>query len=224
MNEVILDVELRTVSSRGNLAKLRKDGKIPAVLYGKDIKPELIAVNSKTFISILRTNGTNVIIDLNFKDNRKAVIVKALQEDVLTQNLIHIDFQAISLKNKVEVFVPIHVNGVADGVKKFGGVMEFMLREIKIEALPVDIPKKISIDVSSLKIGDGISISDLAKIDGVKYVQDPSTLIVHVVPITIEEEKSDITDTKIIQPEVISKGKKDQEGGEELSISSGIKK
>ncbi|MDR3275387.1 MAG: 50S ribosomal protein L25 [Endomicrobium sp.] len=228
MKEVILDVELRTMGSKGSLASLRKDGKVPAVFYGKDIKPESIAVNSKTFVSIIETNGANVIIDLNFKDGKKAAIVKSLQRDILTQNPIHIDFRSISLEDKVEVFVPIHIDGVASGVKNFGGVMEFIVREVKVSALPKDIPQKVSIDVSALGIGDRITIADLPEINGVQYVQDTSTLIVHIVSVSVEEEKpvAAAEGTEAAQPEVISKGKKDKEGeeGTATPATGGVKK
>ncbi|MDR3071273.1 MAG: 50S ribosomal protein L25 [Endomicrobium sp.] len=213
MKEVILDVEARVLSSKGGLAALRNSGKIPAVFYGKDIKPEYISVNSKSFISIIGENGANVIIDLNFKDGKKSAIVKSLQRNVLTQNPIHIDFQAISLKDVVEVLVPIHIDGIADGVKNFGGVMEFILREVRVKSLPKNIPQKISVDVSALGIGQGMTIADLPKMEGVEYVQDPSTLIVNVIAVVVEEEKpSEVGGSEAAQPEVISKGKKDKEG------------
>jgi len=231
MEGVILDIEPRTVSSKKNLAFLRKSGKIPAVFYGKGIKAESIAVNSKTFISILETKGINAIIYLNFKDERKSAIVKSVQKDILNQSPIHIDFQAISLKDKVEVFVPIHIEGVADGVKNFGGVMESVVREIKVEALPGNIPKKINVNVSSLTIGQGITIADLPKIEGVEYLQEPSTLIIHIVTVSSEEEKSAVNAEGIVtvQPEVIGKGKKDKENDEVApitgnNVASGIKK
>ena len=216
MKEVTLDAEMRTTGSKGNLAVLRKGGKIPAVFYGKGIKPESIAVNSKAFVSIVEANGANVIIDLNFKGGKKAAIVKSLDRDILTRNPIHIDFHAISLEDKVEVLVPVHIDGIADGVKNFGGVMEFIVREVKVEALPKNIPQKISVDVSTLGIGQGISVADLPELDGIKYIQDPATLIVHVISVVVEEEKLEATieATDAVQPEVINKGKKDKEAEE----------
>jgi large subunit ribosomal protein L25 len=217
VKEVILDAQTRTVGSKGDLAVLRKSGQIPAIFYGKGINPEAIAVNSKIFISIIEANGVNVIIDLNFKDGKKAVIIKSLDKDILTQRLIHIDFHAISLENKIEVLVPVHIDGVADGVKNFGGVMEFIVREVKVEALPRNIPQKISVDVKALGIGQGITVADLPELDGVKYIQDSSTLIVHVISVAVEEKKSEtaIGETAAeMQPEVISKGKKDKEAEE----------
>ncbi|MCA6071363.1 MAG: 50S ribosomal protein L25 [Endomicrobium sp.] len=221
MKEITLDVETRKLESKGNLAALRKSGKIPAVFYGRNIKSESISVDLKIFDSIIEENGANVIIDLNFKSGKKAAIVKSLQRDVLTQSPIHIDFQSISLADKVEVSVPIHIDGIADGVKNFGGVMEFITREVRVRALPKSIPQKISIDVSALGIGHGITVADLPKLDGVDYVQDQSTLIVNVITVAVEEEKPVETSAEAVQPEVIgSKGKKDKEGEEGGAVAA----
>jgi large subunit ribosomal protein L25 len=226
MKEVILDVQTRELGAKSKLSALRKEEKIPAVFYGKNIKPESIAVDAKKFISIIAVNGANVIIDLNFKDGKKSAIVKSLQRDILTQNPIHIDFQAISLENKLEVLVPIHIEGVADGVKNFGGVMEFIVREVKVKTLPKSIPQAITVDVSPLGLGQGITIADLPKFEGLEYVQDPTTLVVNVIAVAAEEEKPKEESAEVAQPEVISKGKKDKEEGAEaaLAAASGVKK
>ncbi|MDR2066877.1 MAG: 50S ribosomal protein L25 [Endomicrobium sp.] len=224
MKEVILDVQTRELGSKSNLSALRKKEKIPAVFYGKNIKPESITVDAKSFMAIIEKNGANVIVDLNFKSGKKPAIVKSLQRDVLMQNPIHIDFQSISLEDKVEVLVPIHVEGVADGVKNFGGVMEFIVREVRVKALPKSIPQMIAVDVSSLGLGQGLTIADLPKIEGLDYIQDPSTLIVNVIAVAAEEEKPKEESTETAQPEVISKGKKDKEEGAEASSTSGVKK
>jgi large subunit ribosomal protein L25 len=222
VKEVILDAQARTVGSKGDLAVLRKSGKVPAIFYGKGINPEAIAVSSKVFVSIIEANGANIIIGLNFRDGKKAAIVKSLDRDILTQHLIHIDFHAISLEDKIEVLVPVHIDGVADGVKNFGGVMEFIVREIKVEALPRNIPQKISVDVKALGIGQGITVADLPELDGIKYVQDSSTLIVHVIAVAIEEEKTETAAEGMavaMQPDVISKGKKDKEAEKDAAES-----
>ncbi|MCL1972369.1 MAG: 50S ribosomal protein L25 [Endomicrobia bacterium] len=213
MKEVILDAETREIGSKSSLESFRKQGKIPGVVYGKDIKPASITVDLKAFMSIIEANGSNVVINLNMKSGKQAAIVKELQRNVLTQSPMHIDFQAISLKDAIEVMVPIHIDGVADGVKNFGGLMEFIVREVKVSCLPTNIPQKISVDVSPLGLGQGITVADLPKLDGVSYLQDPSTLIVHVVSVTVEEEKpAAVPGAEAAQPEVISKGKKDKEG------------
>ena len=215
MKEVILDAENRELGSKSSLENFRKQGKIPAVVYGKEIKPASIVVDSKAFMSIVEANGANVVINLKMKDGNQAAIIKELQRNILTQAPMHIDFQAISLKDKIEVSVPIHIEGVADGVKNFGGLMEFIEREVKVSCLPTNIPQKISVDVSPLGLGQGITIASLPQLDGVDYLQDPSTLIVHVVAVS---EKADASaDAAPAEPEVISKGKKDKEGEEDAA-------
>ncbi|MDR2426846.1 MAG: 50S ribosomal protein L25 [Endomicrobium sp.] len=213
MKEVILNAETREIGSKSSLESFRKQGKIPGVLYGKDIKPASIAVDSKAFLSIIEANGANVIINLKMKNGNQPALVKELQRNVLTQSPMHIDFQAISLKEQIEVMVPIHIEGIADGVKNFGGLMEFMTREVKVSCLPTNIPQKISVDVTPLGLGQGVTLADLPKLDGIEYLQEPSTLIVHVVSVSAAEETPAAeVGTEAAQPEVISKGKKDKEG------------
>ncbi|MDR0485655.1 MAG: 50S ribosomal protein L25 [Elusimicrobiota bacterium] len=216
MNESLLNAEAREVSSKGKLAALRRAGAIPAVFYGKGIEPKTISVNAKSLISILETKGSNAVITLDINGEKKPSIVKALQRDILSQAPIHIDFHSISLQDTVDVMVPIHIEGVADGVKNFGGLMESILREIEVQCMPTQIPQKIAVDVSSLGIGQGITIAELPQIEGVKYLQEPSTLIVHIVAPVQEEEKpaEAAAGAEAVQPEVITKGKKDKEGEE----------
>lgn len=214
MKEVILDAETREIGSKSSLESFRKQGKIPGVLYGKDIKPASIAVDSKTFMSIVEANGANVVINLKMKDGKQAALIKELQRNILTQAPMHVDFQAISLKDKIEVMVPIHIEGVSDGVKNFGGTMEFIVREVKVSSLPTNIPQKINIDVTPLGLGQGITIADLPKMDGVEYLQEPETLIVHVVSVVSKDDAAAEPGAEAAQPEVISKGKKDKEGEE----------
>jgi large subunit ribosomal protein L25 len=220
MKEAVLDVETRNLGTKSILSSLRKSGKVPAVFYGKGMQPQNIAVTSKLFMTILEKNGSNAIIDLNFSDGKKSAIVRDLQRDIITQEPIHIDFLFVSPENKIEVSVPIHIDGVPDGVKNFGGVMEIVLREVKISALPKSIPQRIDIDVSPLEIGQGITIADLPKLDGVDYIQELSSLVLHVVNVRAEEEKPAEGAAEVAQPEVISKGKKDKEGEEGAAVST----
>jgi len=212
MKQVVLEAELRDVSK--NLNVLKSSGKIPAVFYGKNEKPVTISVDSKKFMSLIEKEGANVIIELQLKDGTKTAIVKELQRHILTQAPNHIDFQAISLKDKIEVMVAIHTEGIADGVKNFGGTMEHVLREIKVRCLPTNIPSKINIDVSALAIGQGISVADLPKLEDIEYVHEASSIVINVLAQKVEEEKPEdaTVAAAAAAPEVISKGKKDLEG------------
>ncbi len=212
MKQVVLEAELRDVSK--NLNVLKNSGRIPAVFYGKNEKPVTISVDSKKFMALIEKEGANVIIELQLKDGKKTAIVKELQRHVLTQAPNHIDFQSISLTDKIEVMVPIHTEGVADGVKNFGGTMEHVIREIKVRCLPTEIPAKINVDVSALGIGQGITVANLPKLEGIEYVHDASSIVVNVLLQKVEEEKpADAAAAAApAAPEVISKGKKDAEG------------
>ena len=211
MKQVVLEAQVRDVTK--NLNTIRKAGQVPAVFYGKKEQPIAISVDAKKFMSIIEKEGANVIVELKFKDSSKPSIVKELQRHILTQAPNHIDFQSISLTEKIEILVPIHVEGVADGVKNEGGTLEHVMREIKVQCLPTDMPSKISVDVTALKVGDDITVEQLPKIDGVEYVHhDKSAVVVTVLGQTVEEEKPAEVAAEPQAPEVISKGKKEEEG------------
>lgn len=223
MKQVVLEAELRDVSK--NLNALKNSGKIPAVFYGKNEKPVTISVDSKKFMALIEKEGANVIIELQLKDGKKTAIVKELQRHVLTQAPNHIDFQAISLTDKIEVMVPIHTDGIPDGVKNFGGTMEHVIREIKVRCLPTEIPAKINVDVSGLGIGQGITVANLPKLEGIEYVHDASSIVVNVLLQKVEEEKpAEAAAAEPQAPEVISKGKKDAEGEAAAAAQAAPKK
>ena len=220
MKQVVLEAQVRDVTK--NLNTIRKAGQVPAVFYGKKEQPIAISVDAKKFMSIIEKEGANVIVELKFKDSSKPSIVKELQRHILTQAPNHIDFQSISLTEKIEILVPIHVEGVADGVKNEGGTLEHVMREIKVQCLPTDMPSKISVDVTALKVGDDITVEQLPKIDGVEYVHhDKSAVVVTVLGQTVEEEKPAEAAAEPQAPEVISKGKKEEEGA---AATDGAKK
>ncbi len=208
MKQVVLEAELRDVSK--NLNALRSAGKVPAVFYGKKEEPIAISVDAKAFMSIVEKEGANVIVELKLKDSSKPAIIKELQRHVLTQAPNHIDFQSISLTEKIEISIPIHIEGVADGVKNAGGTLEHVLREIKVRCLPTDMPSKISVDVTALKVGDDITVEQLPKLNGVEYEHDPKGVVVTIIAQAAEEEKPAET-AEAQAPEVIGKGKKEEE-------------
>ncbi|MFA7073915.1 MAG: 50S ribosomal protein L25 [Endomicrobiaceae bacterium] len=213
MKQVVLEAEIREVSQ--NLNAIRNSGKTPAVFYGKNETPIAVTVDTKNFMSIVDKEGANVIIELKFKDFSKTAIIKELQRHVLTQSPNHVDFQAISLKEKIDILVPVHIDGIADGVKNAGGTLEHILREIKVRCLPTDIPSKISVDVSAMKIGEALTVAQLPKIEGVEYENDPENIVVNILAQVVEEEKPADAAAEPQTPEVISKGKKEEEGAAE---------
>lgn len=217
MKEVILEAELRTTEKKSELKALKSKGFIPAVFYGKKEKSVTLSVPLKKFNEIVHAGGSNVLVSLKLKDKTQTAIIKEVQRDMISQVPIHIDFQAVSLKETIQVSVPIHILGIAPGVKLSGGILEHLTREILIKCLPTQIPQKIDVDVSSLQIANAIAVKDLPKLDGIEIVSDPSTIIVHIVAPTVIEEKAAVeavpgaAPAAGAEPEVISKGKKDKE-------------
>lgn len=228
MKEVILEAAVRDISTKHTLKDMRNKGMIPAVFYGHGEKNISLTVNAKKFDEILHAGGSNVLVNLKMGGESKTAIVKEIQRDVISRKPIHIDFRMISMAEKIEINVPVHIQGIATGVKLSGGVMEHLIREIKVSCLPTDIPQSIDIDVTSLEIGHLITVKDLPPIKGVDIVTLPSTVLVSIVaPTILEEAPAPGTEAAAgaataAEPEVISKGKKDLEEGE--AAAAGDKK
>lgn len=219
MKEVMLAADVREVSTKHHLKVLRAGGKVPAVYYGHHEKPISLAVEAKLFDEIVKKEGANALISLKMKDDAKTAIVKQIQRDCISQKPIHVDFQAVSLKEKIEVNVPLHIQGIAPGVKNSGGILEHLLREIPVRCLPTDIPHNIVVDISSLELNCAITVKDLPKLDGVEFLADANSIIVNVVVPAAEEvpatpgEAAAAATPGTAEPEVITKGKKDKEEG-----------
>jgi len=195
-------LELKTVkresTSKGAKKEMRRKGLIPAVVYGKEIDNTLLAVDWKELFQALNTSaGSNVLIDLVMEGNdqkrKETVMVREVQKHPLKDFYLHVDFIGISLKDKVEVKVPIYFNGEPKGSKE-GGVPSIQIREVMVESLPTAIPEYLEVDVSDLDIGESLNIGDLMVPEGVEILDDPEETIITVVvpteePVVEEEEE-----------------------------------
>ncbi|HCJ67217.1 MAG TPA: 50S ribosomal protein L25, partial [Elusimicrobia bacterium] len=182
VEEIMLKSEKRDKLTKGQLKTKRKEGKIPAIIYGENQPSLTLFVEEKKFQKILHTSlGENVIINLEVEqENPKTVMIKEIQRNPLNDNLIHIDFQQISLTKKIELTVPLQVIGEAVGVKS-GGILEQHLWELKIRCLPTKIPQSITVDVNNLELGKSISVRDLTVPKGVDILQNLEQVVVSVV-------------------------------------------
>ena len=189
MKQVTLTAQQREISNKQGLKTLRKKGSIPAVFYGLEEETTPLSINAKEFEKIMHSmEGSNILLNLDINGNTKTAIIKEIQNDIITDKPLHIDFLAVSLKEKIEVNVPFHITGVAPGVKLSGGVLGHILREVRVRCFPTDIPNFIEVDVSNLQLNDSISVKDLPPIKDVEIVTDPEGIIVNVVSPTILEE------------------------------------
>lgn len=213
MGIVTLNGELRSGVGKGPARQTRRAERIPGVIYGKGESPLPLSLGYKEFLGILQTGGANVILDLKLAGaeavDRKA-LVRDLQRDPVSGQIIHVDLQHISLTEKITVEVPLHVSGVAIGVKDYGGILEFIVRNLEIECLPTDIPESITIDVSALMVHDALHVRDIA-VPNARVLTDPDQVVVTIVSPTVEKAPGAPEEAAAAaEPEVIGKKKEDE--------------
>ncbi len=190
--EATLAAVARDTRGKNAARRLRRDGRVPAVIYGGETREgRAIAVDPKEMLRILTSeSGVNTLIALALDGGASSqVLVKEFQIDPFTDDLLHIDFYRLAMDKVITVTVPVTLTGEAAGVKQQGGLVDFVSRDVQVECMPADIPERIQVDVSALMIGDGIRLRDV--VEGVTWtpVSDPDTLLVHVIPPKVEEEE-----------------------------------
>ena len=178
-------------------------------------KPTALAVPRREFELAVKNAGGNVIVALKLDGTaEQTAIIREVQRDPISHDIIHLDFHHISLTEKVTVEVAVHLVGIADGVKNGGGVLEHIARTVEIECLPTEIPANIEADVTALGIGDSIHVRDLV-IPNATVLSDPDTTIATVVPPTKQVEEAPAAEVATgSEPEVIAKGKTDEAAAE----------
>jgi len=226
--KITLEVEPREETGKNANRRLRGSGQVPGVVYGLDKNPFLVSVSPKRLGEILHLeSGRNTIFTLSLvgQDQTRAAMIKELQRDPVTEDLLHVDFIRLDLQKTITVSIPVRLEGTPEGVKNEGGVVDFIHREIEVECLPKDIPEHVDVDVSGLHINQNVSVADLPVTEGVRILDEPSTVIAVVVPprteaVAVEEEEAEPTEEGA-EPEVIKKGKEAEEGAPEASEKSG---
>jgi large subunit ribosomal protein L25 len=182
-----LNVEARKKES--NLKTLRQQGIIPGVLYGKKIGSVIILLNYKEFLKTFAKNSISSFVNIVSKEdnvNGKTAVIKEIQKDPVTDNIIHIDLHEISMDEKIEIEAAVHFIGKPEGVK-LGGILEPLMRHIAIKGYPKDIIDTINIDVSGLQIGDIIHVRDLNLSENIEIMAEEDAAIVTVAEPAVEE-------------------------------------
>jgi len=211
--ETVVEAQPRASRGKNEARRTRRQGLIPAIVYGAFKDSQSISVNPKDILKIIRSRtGHNSIFDLNVDGiERTPVIVADEQYDPIKGSLLHIDLKRIDLSRKLRVSVPVHVTGEAKGVKQQGGVLDVVTRAIEIECVPDDIPDQFAVDVTELTIGTNIRVSDLPVKEGVRVLTSPDAVIAHVVGIKEEAAPAEVAAPAAAEPEVVKKGKKEEE-------------
>ncbi|MBU5595549.1 50S ribosomal protein L25/general stress protein Ctc [Amphibacillus sp. MSJ-3] len=198
--------------SKSNTNQLRKEGSVPAVVYGNKKDPFTIAVNSIELLKTVRDEGRNAIITLDVEQGEAVdVMLHEYQVDPIKEQLIHADFYVVDMSQEMDVSVTIVLEGEAPGTKE-GGVLQQPLYELLVRAKPADIPEVIKIDVSELAIGDAIAVADLKDAEKYEVLDDPDTTIVTVTAPDVEEDLEPSEEDENVEPELVDqKGEKEEE-------------
>ena len=221
MSELVLEVHPREATGKNANRRLRAEGQVPAVVYGGKLEPTAIRVDERKVEEILRSgSGGNTVflLKLHGTDQKRHAMIRELQTDSISGEMIHIDFQRILMDQKVRVKVPVELQGESLGVKNEGGLVDFVTREVEIECLPNVIPPHFALDISELHVGQHIEAGDLEIPDGVE-LHDPERVIVSIAlrkkteaEAEFEEEEEELLEAEAEQPEVIQRGKTEEEG------------
>lgn len=211
MEEIKLKAEVREKPGvKGFLSNLRKNRQIPAVVYGGGKDSLKIMVNQKDLEGLIK-KGSNVIVNMELGGKSEKVILKEVSYHVVDSSILHADFQRIAMDKKIEITVPVVLEGIAPGVKTHGALLDHVTREVTIKCLPSDIPHEIKVDISSLAdIGSSVTVADLKVPKGVEVSQETTTLVAHL--LKPKEESLEVAKPaeEGAEPEVVEKGKKEQ--------------
>jgi large subunit ribosomal protein L25 len=226
----VLEAQPRTPGTKNDARRVRRQGKVPAVVYGAGKQAVPVSVDPRQVSRILHSRtGHNTVFDLAVDGERTKAMIVDWQYEPIKGALLHIDLKRIAMDQKLKVNVPIALIGEPAGVKTQGGILEQIWREVEVECLPGDIPNSVELNVSELVFGMVLRVSDLPVNPKVKFLTDPNQPVAHV--ITVKEEEVPTADAVAgeaaaapAEPEVIKKGKQEEEEGAEAAPEKPEKK
>ena len=228
--QTTLDAQPRTPGTKNDARRVRRAGKIPAVVYGAGKPAVPVSVDPRQVARILHSEtGYNSVFDLAVDGERSKAMIVDWQYEPIKGSLLHIDLKRIAMDQKLRVNVPVELVGEAAGVKQQGGILEQIIREVEVECLPGDIPNAIELNVAELVFGMVLRVSNLPKSDKIRFVTDPDQPVAHIisvkeeVPATAEAVAAEAAAAPA-EPEVIKKGKQETEAEAEAPAEKKEKK
>ncbi len=220
MEKVVLQAKPRTATGR-HVRALRRSGELPGVIYGHNVDPLVISMDAHEASKLLGRLSSSSIVTIALDGKEYPALVREKQMNYIKRNLIHVDFQAVSLTEKIRANVAIFLTGSSAAVKDFNALLINGLTQLEVEALPQDLPERVTVDISPLaKIGDAIHVKDIIVSDKVTVLDAPDEMIVlATAPAKEEVEEVPVAEEAVVEgegaePEVIEKGKKEEEEGE----------
>jgi large subunit ribosomal protein L25 len=218
MEKEVLKADKREVVGR-KVRALRREGKLPAVIYGRHVDPMNISLDFHSASRILGRLTSSSLVTIELEGKQYPTLVREKQLDYIRNSLLHVDFLAVSLTEKITASVSIQLEGDAPAVKEYGAILVSGLTELEVECLPTDLPERFVVDISSLEgIGDGINVKDVTGLENVEILSDPDEVIVVATAMAEEEEEEEEEilegEEELEEPELIEKGKRVEEGEE----------
>lgn len=223
--QVTLEARLRTERGKGGARALRRQGYVPAVIYGHGEETRACKVNAKDLEKLLALGSyESILIDLKLDGGKsQQVLIREVQVHPYKPEVLHVDFLAVHKGKQVRLEVPVRLTGVAPGVKE-GGIIEHLRHEVEIRCVPAKIPEALELDISSMGIGDSVTVADLVVPKGVEVTSDPAAVIASIVPPTVHKvEEVEVVEAEVeeeVEPEVVGRGKaagEEEEAPEEES-------
>jgi large subunit ribosomal protein L25 len=217
MDKIIVKATRRELIGK-KVKQLRREGKLPAIIYGKDQEPVPVLLDHKEATRILKDVSRASVLTIDVEGEEYTALVRERQREVISAEYIHVDFLAISMTETVRTQVNIFIEGESPAVKEFSAIVMTGADSIEVEALPSDLPDSITVDISGLtNIGDTILVRDLVLPKGVECLSEQDEMLVVIASQFVEEEEEEevLEEDLDMEPEVIEKGKEDEEEGEE---------
>lgn len=209
-----LQAATRRITGKGAARTLRREGKVPGVIYGHGRAPETLTVDTSALNKMLGgISAGTTILDVAIDDRAPVkALIREIQRDALRPGqILHLDLYEVRADEKITLEVPVHLVGIPDGVRNFGGVLDHSLREVEIEVLPADIPEHVELDVTALAIGHSLFVRDIS-IPKARILNEPDTPVCTVVAPRTEEAAAPTEEVATSEPELIRKPKAEAEG------------
>ena len=216
MEQIELNATRRTVVGK-QVRALRRAGSVPLVVYGARIQPVHLQATAKELVRVLRQAGGSRLIAVNADGETHMALAREVQREPISGQVLHVDLLAVSMTERLRTQVPLSLDGKSPAVKRGEGVLLTGLDTLEIECLPADLPDRIRVDLNTLeKVGDAIHVKDLYVSDAIKILTDPDEMVARITYLAAEEAApTPIPTGEAAEPEVIAKGKVEEEGEEE---------
>ena len=220
MEKVVLNASKRDVVGK-QVKALRRAGKLPAVIYGRHTEPIKINLDAHSAALALGKLTSSSLVTINVDGTEYPALVREKQRDFIKNRLLHVDFLAVSMTEKLRTSVSVHFFGVSSAVKDYNAVLVKNLEQLEVECLPTDLPEHIDVDITPLaKPGDGIRVRDVKVSDNVRILNDPDTMVAVATFAKVEEEAAAVPGAEAVTPTAtepelaVERGKKEEEGEE----------